>query len=942
MYETFCDDCPAPSGGSTSLILTGDVTGDGGLNVSFLPFNNPTTSTSYNQNLVLAGDNNTYTGLTTVTGGTLQIGGTTEVGKNGGSRVDVDGKLTVEPTTFSFVSTNDIHLVGDHPAVRFALPEGEEFTYEGQITSEGHNVAQVALYKDGSGTLNLFQDQSYTGETQVNSGTLQIGNGGTTGSIGTGARLNISDSGTVILDRSDDQHWTYADTSGGESVTRAVTVFSVGTFIKKNDNTLILESISLHGTNKIEGGTLQLGNGKDTIGSASMGEVTSNGTFEISEDASLVIDYDIRENVKGENVKEDHDAGNFVTLGPNNEEDIKEENPTISGDGKLIKNGTRTLILTGYVTHTGETTVNEGTLQLGHLGLSTSQAEGAFKLESGTSLRTGSQTNTLTDTSSITGGGNLVANYSLNTANGDNYCVNSEGMHTCTTTLSGALDYTGSTEVKSGTLAISGSASLANTSELILNEGTTFTDNTSDKTQILKSLAVYGASTYGGSFSAQSLSFHIPNTTEKGDTLLIVQGTANIQGSELKVVLAGNSSPLQIGDEVNLISATSLVGQPADDSSLSYEELDISGSTGRQGALIAYGFDHIVEGTALRARVSGARIRAESKALSEGHLSGSAALVRSADFIAMQGIAAARSQLAQSYGADDDGKEIPENGLWGSGIQPFFAHGGGRVRHNTGSYIEGRGYNFLFGAVSGRRAVQGEVISGVFLEYGKGEYHAYNAFAAGEATGDGNTHHRGGGLFGRIGMDSGLYLEASLRRGKIDTKFKSDYLRDSFGTQAAYTSKAAYIGAHLGVGKLWSLERIYPGLSLDAYGQALWTRQDADTVTLSTGERVSFDRVSSKRLKAGARIRYDLSKRSAVYAGLAYDQEFAGKAKAKLTEFGAEIPAPEMTGGTGIVELGFLITPERADSPLSVEFGVQGYTGKREGFTGSLQFNYYF
>ena len=234
------------------------------------------------------------------------------------------------------------------------------------------------------------------------------------------------------------------------------------------------------------------------------------------------------------------------------------------------------------------------------------------------------------------------------------------------------------------------------------------------------------------------------------------------------------------------------------------------------------------------------------------------------------------------------------------------------------------------------------MITGVFLEYGKGEYHAYNAFAAGEATGDGNTHHRGVGLFGRIGMDSGLYLEGSLRRGKLDTKFQSDYLHDAYGTRAAYTSKTSYIGTHLGLGKRWNLEDVYQGLSLDTYGQALWTRQDADTVTLSTGERVTFDRVSSKRLKAGARIRYDLSKRSAVYAGLAYDQEFAGKAKAKLTDFGAEIPAPEMTGGTGIVELGFLITPERADSPLSVEFGVQGYTGKREGLTGSLQFNYYF
>ena len=178
------------------------------------------------------------------------------------------------------------------------------------------------------------------------------------GSIGTGSELSITAGGTVILDDALDDilHWTYVDTSGEKPVTHAVAVFSAGAFIKKNDNTLILDSALLHGTTKIEGGTLQLGNGEDTIGSASMGAVGSNGTFEISKDARLVIDYDIRENV------DYYNAGNFVILGPVTADNIKEENPTISGDGELIKNGSRTLILTGYIAHIGGTTVNEGNL----------------------------------------------------------------------------------------------------------------------------------------------------------------------------------------------------------------------------------------------------------------------------------------------------------------------------------------------------------------------------------------------------------------------------------------------------------------------------------------------------------------------------------------------------------------------------------------------------
>jgi outer membrane autotransporter protein len=248
----------------------------------------------------------------------------------------------------------------------------------------------------------------------------------------------------------------------------------------------------------------------------------------------------------------------------------------------------------------------------------------------------------------------------------------------------------------------------------------------------------------------------------------------------------------------------------------------------------------------------------------------------------------------------------------------------------------------MAGAVAGFRAAGNEAMAGAFFEYGKGRYDTYNSFTSGEVTGDGHTYHRGGGFFGRIDVKDGLYVEGSVRRGRVDARYKSDYLRDAFGTRAAYTSKAAYTGAHIGAGKLWALKGISEKLSLDTYGQALWTRQDGDTVTLSTGERVSFSSVSSQRLKAGARLRYDLSDTASAYAGIAYDHEFAGKAKAKLTDFGgAKIPVPKMTGGTGIVEVGYLVTP-KADSPFSADLNIQGYAGKREGVIGSLRFNYFF
>jgi len=50
---------------------------------------------------------------------------------------------------------------------------------------------------------------------------------------------------------------------------------------------------------------------------------------------------------------------------------------------------------------------------------------------------------------------------------------------------------------------------------------------------------------------------------------------------------------------------------------------------------------------------------------------------------------------------------------------------------------------------------------------------------------------------------------------------------------------------------------------------------------------------------------------------------------------------PELTGDTGMGELGLSLKPSK-DLPLSFDLGVQGYVGKREGVTGSLQIRYEF
>ncbi|MDR2838499.1 MAG: autotransporter domain-containing protein [Azonexus sp.] len=88
----------------------------------------------------------------------------------------------------------------------FTLGEGESFNVGVELKDQTPTSGNVAgwngadLTKNGDGTLILSKDNSYTGVTTINGGTLQIGNGGTTGSLGTG---NVVNKGTLAFNRSD-------------------------------------------------------------------------------------------------------------------------------------------------------------------------------------------------------------------------------------------------------------------------------------------------------------------------------------------------------------------------------------------------------------------------------------------------------------------------------------------------------------------------------------------------------------------------------------------------------------------------------------------------------------------------------------------------------------------------------------------------------------------
>ena len=193
-----------------------------------------------------------------------------------------------------------------------------------------------SLTKQGAGTLILTADNTYTGGTTVAAGTLQIGNGGTTGSVA--GDIATANSTYVAFNRSDD-------------VTFSGTISGAGSLIKQEAGTLTLTGNNTYtGGTVVEAGTLQIGNG--------------------TPDGSVAGNIDI---ASGANVT--FDRSDAVTFGG-----------VISGGGSLTKNGSGTLTLSGVNTYTGTTTVESGTLFVGDAASPSARIAGIVDVRTGAIL----------------------------------------------------------------------------------------------------------------------------------------------------------------------------------------------------------------------------------------------------------------------------------------------------------------------------------------------------------------------------------------------------------------------------------------------------------------------------------------------------------------------------------------------------------------------------
>ena len=391
-------------------------------------------------------------------------------------------------------------------------------------------------------------------------------------------------------------------------------------------------------------------------------------------------------------------------------------------------------------------------------------------------------------------------------------------------------------------------------------------------------------------------------------------------GDVVRVPYAQPGQTLEVGhSNILLRTATDMTG------------LDTAGllpnGQARQGVSLIYDYTLDKDANSIWATVTGMGVNPQAKALTQSRAASLAFANLGADLIAGAGMDSVRGAAA-SYSGLSNGPDS------GSGLIPFFAVQGSSLRYNSGSRTDVDGAALMTGLAKKWEAPGMDILAGVFFEAAIG-----STSGTGGTKGEGDTRTLGGGILARLDMTDtllkGLYAEASLRAGSLNTDYTNDDLRDFTGDGASYDANTAYYGAHAGLGYIWNItERA----SLDTSAKYFWTHQQGKNLNIQ-GDKFDFKDADSHRTRLGARFGYAVTEEVTPYIGAAWEYEFDGKARA--TVYGLDVPGSSLKGGTGVGELGLTWKPEEARN-LAVNFGVQGYTGMREGVSGTLQLKYEF
>ncbi|WP_169834978.1 autotransporter-associated beta strand repeat-containing protein [Pandoraea oxalativorans] len=537
-----------------------------------------------------------YTGATTISNGTLALGAGASLAP--GASVALTGTGAV--FDLSAAGNQSLgHLYGT--GGRVVLGGGSSLTLG---NSDNDTLASAisgtgALIMDGSGRLTLGAQNTFTGNVNVNNGTLALDANGTLTNandvtVASGATFDVSAATTPVIGALSGIAGSTAD-FGTRTLTLGSTnnaIFSgalngTGGLIKQGSGTQTLNGgVALTSDVRIDAGTLALGNGTQLGGK----NANLNG-------ATAVLDLSAGPNQTAATVS--GVAGSTLNLGGTTLTLADAAGSALASDvhgagGSLVKLGSNVQTLSGNSDFTGGVDVQAGGISVGS---NTALGTGTVNFADGTSLDA-TQASTLGNQIAL--GGNLTVvgtnDLTLNGAISGAGGITKHGA--ATLTLNGQNTYAGATNVNAGTLALGAGASLNAAGVVDVQTGATFDLSAGNGTQ------TFGALTGGGNVNMGGNTLEVGasglNETYSGGVMgtgsLVKVGTGveTMTGSNTftggTVVQAGT---LALGDAGTLSSNGAVALQNAG------ATLDISGANGDRaiGALTAQAGTNVTLGS---------------------------------------------------------------------------------------------------------------------------------------------------------------------------------------------------------------------------------------------------------------------------------------------------------------------------------------------------------
>lgn len=431
--------------------------------------------------LTLTGSS-TYAGQTQILNGTLAIGADNTL-PTGGTITMVSGaNLSVlnNQTLAALTGPGNVSLASGKT---LTLNLSGSNTFSGDLFGAGHFAV------NGGGTVILTGVGSFTGSASVTASTLQVGSGGTSGSL---AASVVTNGGTVRFNRSDAISYggaisgsgSFAKTGAGTLTLTGSNTYAGETLITQGKLLLGASGVLPAGGNVVmRGSTLvsefDLGGNNQTIGSLTLGgpgtvtaarhrvflsdgTLTLNGdvTFDATNNPALnVIEGPGLLRLNGERTFAigDSTAGADLTISAN-----------VSGaTGSLIKTGPGSLVLTENNSYLGATRILGGLLAIAtdfNLGDAPGSPTAAHLVLSGGVLNTTASFELDANRGIELGaGGGTFDTTASTTLTYDGVIAGTGGLVKAgagTLTLTGANSYDGGTTISNGTLVVSNAAAL--------------------------------------------------------------------------------------------------------------------------------------------------------------------------------------------------------------------------------------------------------------------------------------------------------------------------------------------------------------------------------------------------------------------------------------------------------------------------------------------------